>query len=187
MRTILSIVLVFLLAGCKRADLGQNASPSVQPLPGVGLYGQADPLAQALAAEQWAAQLSDLDPQIRQQASQALGTLGPEGARYLIQGMRSSSPEMQLNSLQGFYKPELVNHANETMPIVMGMLEHRDPTIRLNAVARMPWFEASASKAMPLLQYMAANDPSPEVRAAAKESMVFINYFATGVKPKHGH
>jgi len=138
-------------------------------------------------AAQWAAQLASADPQVRQRASQALGALNQDGTPYLLQALRSSSPETQLNALQAFYKPELVRHANETLPAMLRMLENKDDAIRLNAAARLPWFEKRATQAMPLLQYLAANDPSAEVRAAARESMVFINYAATGVPPKHGH
>lgn len=186
-------LLALLLAGCGRSQVpaaAVGAEPVPQLVPAQSPQGLAEiggSVYEGQTAEQWAAQLADPNPVVRKQASQVLGAMSKHGTGYLLQGMRSNSPETQVNCLQAIYKPDLVARSKETLPLVSGMLDHRDPQVRLNAVARMPWFGAEARGAMPTLQYLAANDPSPEVRSAAREAQVHINYAVTGVMPKHGH
>lgn len=184
-------LLALLPLGCGRnvppaAGLGSDGPVGLTPV-AVGLVDPTiEPIFEGHTPEQWAGRLSSNSPEVRAQARTALGRLDKQGYPFLVQGMKSNSSEMRLQCLQAIYKPVLVKNSNETLPLVMSMLQERDPQLRLNAVSRLPWFEKDAARAMPTLQYLAANDASPEVRQAAKESMMWINSSITGIAPSHG-
>jgi HEAT repeat protein len=139
-----------------------------------------------LTAKEWAEMLASPHPVARHEAATALGAMDHEGFPHLLQGMKSKSPELRLASLQGVYKPILVQNKDSAMPLVTQMLRDEDSQVRLNAVYRICWFEASARHALPTLQYLAANDSNPEIRDAARLSTIVINYHITGKPPAHG-
>jgi len=195
MRNVLPICLLVLLgAGC-----GTKASQpfsGVMPAPvsaspdGGDAQGQAsyEPprIYQGRPAPYWADRLANPDPIVRQEATLALGRLDQDGFPHLLQGMKSNSREMKLGAMQAVYQPVLLKHAAQALPVLSQLAEDRDPLVRHNAVVRLAWLEKNAESAMRLLQRIAALDANPDIRNAARESLVVINYHVTGIKPSHG-
>lgn len=189
MRKLAPLVLIpLLLTGCGRSSV-PGAAVGAEPVPQLApAVPTAAPVAletfEGQTADQWSNQLGHPSPEVRQRAATALGAV-KGGAAHLVQGMRSNSADTQLHCLQAIYKQDMLDRRQETLPLVVGMLRHRDDQLRLSAVTRAAWFGKNAQPAVPLLQHMMANDPSPEIRIAAKESLYFINVATTGQQPGH--
>ena len=196
MRTMLLTlpVVALLAAGCAK----QPAPPApVLPAESTDLYGQPAPQgptvwqpgaegdSQQRTSSEWSVLLNGPNPEDQARASKALGELAEAGFPQLLNGMQSDSAAVRLVSLQAVYKPVMVTHADQTWPVLQGMLKDSHATIRRDAVVRLTWFEPDRSKTcIPALQAVAKNDADADVRRAAEEAVLSIQYAVSLKKPK---
>jgi hypothetical protein len=176
-------LLAVCVAGCgRKAPPVQAAAPRSPSRPPA--TGTADPFAQGAAGEgrtfqgrtpdQWAERLESQNPTVRSQASAALGSMGESGYPFLLKGLRSSSDDVRMNSLQNMTKPVMVAHQQETLGLLRSMLSDPNPMIRQGAAARLPWYGRDSQVALPAVQALAQNDADSEVRRVAAISVTMI-------------
>lgn len=185
--------LVVLAFGCGRkappAAMGLGGEAGPQPL--VVEVGSQDaalapgtPVHEGRTAPQWMQQLEAAPtPVLRQQAGRALSGMGDTGQSQLLKGLAHGSDPVRLSCLQAISQPMLAKNANETLPLLLGMLQERNPDLRKAAAARLPWFpwkKLNPEIALAPLRAMSQRDPDPGVRRAAQESIIFINEVVTG-------
>jgi hypothetical protein len=115
-----------------------------------------------------------------------LGDLKEDGYVHLVKGLESPSPEMRLTCLKVISPPVLTGHREETMPLLLRLLNDPDPLIRQNAVARLPWFGKDAAPALPALEAVAKNDQDADVRTMAKQAIGRIKEAISGTIAPRG-
>jgi hypothetical protein len=194
MKRTLTIVMVLLLAsGCSKKAPSGVAKLKGQSSPigaGQAIANQTwsdpdtlppgTPVHQGKSAPQWGDQLQSPDAGTRTQASAALRDMGEAGYVELKKGLRNPAPDVRLSSLQGLYAPILLAHKDETLPMLRDMLQDPNPALREQAAIRMAWFAKENRAALPRLEQLAQNDPSPQVRSAAALSAGSIKDAASG-------
>jgi HEAT repeat protein len=198
MRTlILGALLIGVAAGCGRkgpppvaeggaggpaAALTTEAEgPAWQPPQAAEVY-------QGRTLPQWGSQLTDTrDASSQAEAATALSRMGKAGYPYLVRGLKSTSDEVRLVSLQAIAKPDLVGDRN-SMPTLVDMLFNaRNPALRQAAASRLAWFGTDSQRAIQALQRAADTDNDAEVRRVAASAIVEIEEFvATGGKITRG-
>jgi HEAT repeat protein len=134
---------------------------------------------------QWEEQLSSKDLATRQRATLALGQLGEAGYPTLISGMKNESADVRLQSLQAIYRPLLVKHQTETVPLLLQLLHDPNPAVREHAAIRLAWFDVRVSNMTPragyyarerlqALRLLAQKDDNPAAKNAALHSIQSI-------------
>lgn len=196
-RIVLGALIFVVVAGCGRkgpppaAELGGQGQSQLVPVEASGPSGEAPggQVYEGRSAPQWG-QILETQGQnaaTRTRASVALGKLGEAGYTYLAAGLKSSSDDVRLASLQAMGKPELVAHSRETMPELLGMLNSRNPGLRQAAAARLAWYGMDSQQALDSLRRVATRDEDPEVRRVAEAAIVEIDeYVKSGGKITRG-
>jgi HEAT repeat protein len=134
---------------------------------------------------QWEEQLSSKDLAARQRATLALGQLGEAGYPALLNGMKNESADVRLQSLQAIYRPVLVQHQAETVPLLLQLLQDPNPAVREHAAIRLAWFDVRVSNMTPragyyarerlqALRLLAQKDETPAAKNAALHSIQSI-------------
>lgn len=192
MRSFVPLALAALfLAGC-----GKKAPPAAAGVSGPGATLVPVSLAppdlgsdvyQGRTADQWGDQL--LNPNVsnadRYQASQALASLKTVGYRHLKKAMESNSDPVRLQALQAVSVPMMLENKEETVPMLMSMLNHQNPAIREQAAYRLGWFDTTGSnriqrghmapeRAQALLKVY-QSDGERNVRLAAWNSLISVH------------
>jgi HEAT repeat protein len=137
------------------------------------------------ALSQWEEQLSSKDLAARQRATLVLGQLGEAGYPALLNGMKNESADVRLQSLQALYRPVLVRHQAETVPLLLQLLQDPNPAVREHAAIRLAWFDVRVSNMTPragyyarerlqALRLLAQKDETPAAKNAALHSIQSI-------------
>jgi HEAT repeats len=178
--------LIFLVAaGCGRskpppANLGGPAPPALvpaAPADGPEALTPAGPAFQGKSAKQWDELLDARDTKTCAEAAVALGNMGEAGYPYLAARLKAGSDQVRLQSLLAIGRGELVAHARQTMPLLMEMLDARNPSLRQAAASRLAWYGADSKQALQPLERVARADSDPEVRRVAAGAIAQINEF----------
>src|SRR5262245_35585891 len=120
MRSCLLALGLMMLVGCSRGSSGPARPPSPELQATVSEDAVTPPVrddARAAEANRLAEQLGADDGGQREQAAAALAELREDGLPHLLEGMRHSSWQVRLTSLQAVHKPVLEKHAEEAIPL----------------------------------------------------------------------
>jgi hypothetical protein len=195
-----------LLCGCggkappvarPKTNLSAAATRTQGPLHAVNGENGHDPaelrkgLYQGKTAAEWGEALKANNAGKREQATQALRSLGEVGYPQLRDGLNNASAEVRLRSMQAIDLPVLRKHQDEMVPVLLSMLIDPNPVIREQAAVRLAWFDSTganqtvktgtqAQQRLQALDYAAQNDPAPNVRLAAATSMQCIKSAMSG-------
>jgi HEAT repeat protein len=148
---------------------------------------------QGKSALEWGETLKSSNAGKREQAAEALRTLGEAGYPQLREALKDRSPEVRLKAMQAIDLPILRSHQEEMVTLLMTLLTDPNPAVREQAAARLVVFDNTGQKGdlqaglqvkqrIEALQYAAQNDPAPNVRLAAINSLRCIQS-AQGGKP----
>jgi hypothetical protein len=205
-RLALCLIGALVLCGC-----GSKAPPVARPKtnlsgPATRLRGPLQPkdgengvdaaevrkgLYQGKTPAEWSEALKSNNAAKREQATQALRSLGEAGYPPLRDGLNNAVTEVRLRSLQAIDLPVLRKHQDEMVPVLLSLLADPSPVLREQAAVRLAWFDstganqsvktgAQAQQRLQALDYAAQNDPAPNVRLAAATSMQCIRSAMSG-------
>lgn len=194
-RSIFVVLLMLVAAGCGRktppkigglgpapADVAQPTASAADPQAVVG-----GAMYEGRTAPQWGEVLEGRDNAARMKAGYALSNMGEKGYVELARGLKSTSDEARLASLQAVSRTQLLAHRRDSMTLLLDMIEDRNPMIRQGAAARLSWFEMDSEQALPVLQRHAAKDPDADVRRVCQDSVYAIQeYVKAGGKLTRG-
>jgi HEAT repeat protein len=174
-----------LMAAKMLGELGPAASPAVPGL--VRMLRSRDEDAREIAAqalgrigpESGAAvpalveMLSDEKPQLRRAAASALAHVGPAGSAAavpLARRLGDASPRVRGASSYAFQ--ELAHHGSDAVPVLLGLMEHRDADVRMRAATALGDIGPLAESAGERLR-VAAQDPDEDetVRRRARVAL----------------
>jgi hypothetical protein len=197
------VALVLLVAGCGRKSppvarpngTMRSAAQATSSGP-VGIIEPEGPEARkTLDAGRTAGQLGQTlqsnNPSKREEAAQALRSMGEAGYPQLRDALKDRSPEVRLKAIQSIDLPVLRSHQEEMVVMLLTLLTDPNPAVREEAAARLVAFDTTGPKGslqagvqlnqrIQALQYAALNDPAPNVRLAAVNSLQCIQSAGSG-------
>jgi hypothetical protein len=130
---------------------------------------------------QWAQKLQDQDAGVRLDAARALGELGEGGYAPLLRGLQDPSADIRLACLQGLTPGLVRQHQKELVPLLLKLLEEKDPAMRKRACTGLTWPDqllldneiqagAMVKERLAALKKLAGEDKDATVRSAALAS-----------------
>jgi HEAT repeat protein len=117
--------------------------------------------------------LVDPHPQVRQEMVGRINWLGDDGVASLLPRLREIAQADADAGVRLLAAQAIVN-LNGTVPGLLGLLRDFNPLIRRQAALQLGGLETDGQQALPHLRALAASDPSPEVRAAALETIAAL-------------
>jgi hypothetical protein len=146
---------------------------------------------QGKTAAEWGETLKSKSVARRDQASQALRSLGEAGYPQLRDALKNETAEVRLKAMQAIDLAVLRKHQDEMVPLMLSLLTDPNPAVREQAAARLVCFDSTgpnqrvqtgfqAAQRLQALQFVAQNDPAPNVRLAAAMSMQCIQSAMSG-------
>jgi HEAT repeat protein len=188
MRIVFSLcLLALLMTGC-----GRKVPPPPKAMPVKVAFAPPSPEPAAPAvdpvkaarqqAAAWGEKLFDKDDAVREQATQALKSLGEPAFPFLLRGLGSNSSEARFAAMQALVASQYWDHGPDLAPLLMNLLDDPDPDVRRGAARNMPLFDRSISDAeiekgpfapqrIEALKKVAKSDRLFDIRQAAEESI----------------
>jgi hypothetical protein len=101
-------------------------SSAAVPPEGPGLPRSLTVRYKGLTADAWGQQLFDADPGVSAEAAFALSSIGEEGARFLLEGMKSPTFHIREQSLHCFHASVAKKWKAQVLPVLRATLEDRN-------------------------------------------------------------
>lgn len=131
---------------------------------------------QRLTAEEWGKRLFDRDDSMSREATAALSQIGPQGALFLLEGMRSDVPHVASYSLGALAWSRLTpQQEEEVIAYAAGVARNAQSPVRHPAILVLLHRGDKSKQAMPILLGILDENADGAAHAAAVEAIARID------------